>query len=228
MNILLPYLVSWLQEYGYLTLWLALYVASAGVPLPIGLVLLAAGAFASLGDFNIVLLAIIAISAAVCGDCTGYFIGRRWGTKVLDWFEHAQVRWMVTAQAVSRSRAYFGQYGGWAVFLSRFLVSALGGTINVLAGADPYPFRRFLLYDVFGETIGVVSSLVLGYFVGASWEALGDLLGGLSGLLVGLLVIAFLVVRIASMIRATKKAQLAERRNLPQVQRQESSSLLGD
>ena len=98
----------------------------------------------------------------------------------------------------------------------------------MLAGADPYPFRRFLLYDVFGAMIGAVSSLVLGYFVGASWEALGDLLGGLSGLLVGLLVIAFLVVRIASMIRATKKAQLAERRNLPQVQAQESNSLLGD
>jgi membrane-associated protein len=228
MSMLLPYLVSWLQEYGYLALWLAIYVASVGVPLPIGLVLLAAGAFASLGDFNIILLAIIAIGAAVCGDCTGYFIGHLWGTKVLDRLEHAQVRWIITAQAVSRSRAYFGQYGGWAIFLSRFLVSALGGIINVLAGADPYPFRRFLLYDVFGEMIGAVSSLVLGYFVGASWEALGDLLGGLSGLLVGLLVIAFLVVRIVFMLRATKKARLAETRNLSQAQPQESSSLLGD
>jgi membrane-associated protein len=228
MSMLLPYLVSWLQEYGYLALWLAIYVASVGVPLPIGLVLLAAGAFASLGDFNIALLAIIAISGSVCGDCTGYFIGRRWGTKVLDWLEHAQVRWMITAKAVARSRAYFGQYGGWAIFLSRFLVSALGGTINVLAGADPFPWRRFLLYDALGETIGAVSSLILGYFVGASWEALGDLLGSLSSLLVGILVIAFLVARIAFMIRATKKARLAEKRNLSQVQAHKTNPLPGD
>jgi hypothetical protein len=49
---LLPYLVNWLQEYGHLALWFAIYVASVGVSLPIAPVLLAEGTFASQGDFK--------------------------------------------------------------------------------------------------------------------------------------------------------------------------------
>jgi len=75
MNSSLVYLLNWLQEFGYPALWLAVFVVSAGAPLPIALVLLAAGAFASLGDFNIFLLALTALSAAVCGDSVGYLIG---------------------------------------------------------------------------------------------------------------------------------------------------------
>jgi membrane protein DedA with SNARE-associated domain len=35
--------------------------------------------------------------------------------------------------------------------------------MNLLAGAESYPFRSFLLYDVTGETLGAVIPLSLGY-----------------------------------------------------------------
>lgn len=192
MNATLIYLINWLQEFGYPALWLVVFVAAAGVPLPIALVLLAAGAFASLGDFNIFFLALTATSAAVCGDSVGYLIGRLWGTKVLDWLVQSRLRRFVSPQRVSRSRAYFERRGGLAIFLSRFLFSALGGVINLLAGADLYPFRNFLLCDVPGETLGAVIPLALGLFVGTSWEAMGNLLGGISALLLTLLVVGIL------------------------------------
>ena len=47
MSALLPYLVNWLQEYGYPALWGLVFVGAAGIPLPITLLLLAAGAFAA-------------------------------------------------------------------------------------------------------------------------------------------------------------------------------------
>ncbi len=45
-----------------------------GIPLPIGLILLGAGAFAALGDFDIVLLTLVAVTASACGDSMGYLI----------------------------------------------------------------------------------------------------------------------------------------------------------
>src|SRR5437588_10493679 len=98
MTIFLPHLISWLQQFGYPALWLMVFIASVGTPLPISLVLLAAGAFAALGDFNIVLLIITATSASVCGDSLGYFIGRNWGTKVLDWLEQSHARYLISPQ----------------------------------------------------------------------------------------------------------------------------------
>ena len=64
MSSLLPLLLHWLHEYGYAALWLTVFIAAVGVPLPISLVLLAAGAFAVRGDFNIALL--IGITLYLC------------------------------------------------------------------------------------------------------------------------------------------------------------------
>lgn len=210
MTTFLPFLISWLQEFGYPALWLVVFVASIGAPLPIGLILLAAGAFAALGDFNMLLLMLVATSASVCGDNVGYFIGWRWGSKVVDWLERSAMQRFIAPQLVARGREYFRRRGGWAIFLSRFLVSALGSVINLLAGADPYPYRRFLLYDACGDTIGVATSLVLGYICGASWEAMGDLLGALSGLILALLILIFLVMRLLKMLQRAKEQRLSQ------------------
>ncbi len=163
------------------------------------------------GDFNFVILAITATSAAVCGDTVGYWIGRCWGSKVLDWLERSRRFRLISPEVIARSRAYFGRRGGWAVFLSRFLFSALGGIINVLAGADPYPFRRFLLFDAGGEILGAVIPLGLGFLFGASLDIVGDLLSGISALLIGLLVViilAFYLLKLLPLV-AKKRAKQA-------------------
>ena len=48
MNTLVPLLINWLQQYGYPALWGCIFIASIGIPLPINLVYLAAGAFVSM------------------------------------------------------------------------------------------------------------------------------------------------------------------------------------
>jgi transmembrane protein TMEM174 (potassium channel) len=56
MSSLLSILLHELHKYGYPILWLIIFMAAVGLPLPASLVLLAAGAFAAHGDFNIALL----------------------------------------------------------------------------------------------------------------------------------------------------------------------------
>ncbi len=81
MSSLHPLPLHLLHEYGYPMLWLTVFIAAIGLPLPTSLVLLAAGAFAAHGDFNIALLIGIIITASSCGDNVGYFIGRSWGSR---------------------------------------------------------------------------------------------------------------------------------------------------
>lgn len=206
MSNLLSLLLTFLQNYGYLALWIVVFVAAVGIPIPITLLLLAAGAFAALGDFNIVLLFIISFSALVCGDNAGYWIGRIWGSKVLNWVEHSK-RWnrLIPSGKIAQSRQYFRQRGGWAIFLSRFLFSALGGVINLLTGSELYPYRYFLLFDISGEALGAIIPLMLGYIFGASWEAVGDVLGYSSFLMLSLLVVILLVTRLIRNARNLKR-----------------------
>ena len=206
---LLSLLLTFLQSYGYLALWITVYVAAVGIPIPITLLLLAAGAFAALGDFNILLLFVISFSALICGDNTGYWIGRIWGSRALNWIERSK-RWnrLIPPQRIVQSRQYFRQRGGWAIFLSRFLFSALGGIINLLSGSELYPYRYFLPFDCSGEALGAIIPLSLGYVFGASWEAVGDVLGYSSFLMLSLLIVIVLVSRLIKNARILKQTHV--------------------
>lgn len=209
MNNLLPYLLTLLQEYGYPILWLSIFIGALGIPLPNTLVLLAAGAFVALGNFNFALLFLVALSAFAVGDNCSYWIGRLWGSRVLGWLEGR----LIKPRTVERSRVYFHRLGNWAIFLSRFLVSALGGEINLLAGAELYPYRRFLVYDLAGEALGALIPLTLGYIFGASWDAVGGILGSFSLFLLALLVALFLGYQALQLwVRMRKAACLKRQR----------------
>jgi membrane-associated protein len=194
MSAWLPGLLTEIHTYGYLAVWLILFIAAVGVPLPVDLLLLAAGALSAGGHFNILLLALFAVSGSVGGDHLGYGIGRWWGHRLLTWLERSP-HWHVLAERVIvPAQAYFAQRGGWAIFLSRCLVSGLGGEINLLAGADCYAYRRFVLADVTGETLGAVIPLSLGYVSGARWKEVGNEWGLASlGALAALLLLVLLV-----------------------------------
>jgi membrane-associated protein len=208
---LLSLLLTFLQSYGYLALWITVFIAAIGIPIPITLLLLAAGAFAALGNFNFVLLFIISLSALICGDNTGYWIGRIWGSRVLNWIEHSK-RWnrLIPPRRIAQSRQYFRLRGGWAIFLSRFLFSALGGIINLLSGSELYPYRYFLLLDSSGEALGAIIPLSLGFVFGASWEAVGDVLGYSSFLILSLLIVIVLVSRLIKNARILKQANATD------------------
>jgi membrane-associated protein len=214
MNNLLHYLLTLLQEYGYPILWLSIFIGAVGIPLPNTLVLLAVGAFAALGNFQFILLFVVALSAFVAGDNVSYWLGRRWGSRVLRWMEGRLIR----AQTLERSRVYFDRLGGWAIFSSRFLVSALGGAINLLAGAQLYPYRRFLAYDIAGEAAGTVLLLTLGYVFGASWDAVGDVLGSFSFFIVALLValvLGYQTLRLFRRMRTIARTRKALKQSEP-------------
>ncbi len=176
-----------LQQYGYPALWLTICVAAVGAPIPVSVLLFASGAFSSLGDFNIFILLPVVITAFVTGDNLGYLLGRRVGTALLAWLERQKhFRW-ITSSALAQSQAYFKKSGGWTIFMTRVLFSALGGAINLVAGLEQYPYGKFLFWDIFGETLGALIPLSLGYAFAETWEEAASLFGAFSGLLLALL-----------------------------------------
>ncbi len=204
------FFIDALQHYGYPALWLVVFVAAAGAPISGSLLLFAAGAFAALGDLNIFILFPVALSAAVMGDNLTYFIGRRVGRPLLAWVERQKrFRW-ISPQALARGQIYFRRRGAWAIFITRFLIVVLGGPINLLAGLEKYPFRKFLLWDVCGQILSVIISLGLGYVFAASWEEVASLFGAFSSLLLIFLIAVVLAVVLVRKVRQRKDARTAQ------------------
>ena len=199
------FIIDALQQYGYPVLWLTVFVAAAGVPLSGTLLLFASGAFAALGDFNILILFPVALSAAVMGDNLGYLVGRRVGVPLLHWFERQKRFRIITPETLEKSRVYFRRRAAWTVFITRFLLVALGGPINLVAGLEQYPYPRFLLWDICGQFLGALIPLALGYIFAQSWEEVAGIFGAVSGLLLAFLVAVILVIVLVHNVRQKRR-----------------------
>ena len=201
------FFIDVLQLYGYPALWLIVFVAAAGAPISGSLLLFAAGAFASLGDFNIFMLFPIALSAAVMGDNLGYFIGRRVGMPLVGWLERQKRFRFITPQALERGRAYFRRRAAWTVFITRFLIVVLGGPVNLVAGLEQYPYHNFLFWDISGQILGAIIPLGLGFVFAKSWEEVAGIFGALSSLFLALLVVMILLAVLMRKMRQRRRAR---------------------
>src|SRR5205823_14837364 len=103
--------------------------AFVGFVFPGEIAVLLGGVLASRGRVSIAAVVIVAIAGAVIGDSVGYWVGERWGRRILD----ATVGRFVKREHFDRAQVFLARRGGPAVFLGRWTV-ALRVMVPGLAG----------------------------------------------------------------------------------------------
>lgn len=191
-------LLSLLTLYGLPALFVVLVVASAGVPLPVTLLLVAAGSFVEQGELKLWQVCAGAIAGAAAGDQIGYAAGRFGGRGLL----LKLTARFGGADVVARAEAFGRRWGGAGVFLSRWLFTPLGPWINLTSGAAQYPWLRFTVWDVAGEALWVVLYVSLGRLFSDRVQELADLLGNLVWVLLGALATVLLGWKVVGYFRA--------------------------
>ena len=174
-------LLAALSQYGLPVLFGVIAIAAAGVPLPVTLMLVAAGSFVELGEFKLWEVIAVASSAAVLGDQIGYTVGR-WGSHRI---AGRLRRRRNGAAKIAHAEAFAKRWGGTGVFFSRWLVTPLGPWLNLTSGMTGYLWTRFFFWDVLGEMLWVVLYVMLGKIFSGRVQALVDILGNLAWVIVG-------------------------------------------
>jgi membrane protein DedA with SNARE-associated domain len=171
-----------LDSYGPLTLGLAMLLGPLGVPLPTPLFALAAGAFVRQGSIHWAPTLLLALFGALVGDSLGYGAGRF----ARGWVE----RFFGRSAAWHKARGRFTHNGGWAVYITRFLLTPLAAPTNLIAGGSGYAYRHFLAYDVAGTLTFLLFFGGLGYAFGPQWQIVSQALSQYMGWVLGLIVAA--------------------------------------
>ncbi len=107
-----------------------------------------------------VLLVTIPI-AAIAGDQTGYWIGRKFGPPL---FNRPDSRFF-KREYVDQTAAFFEKHGPRAIILARF-VPIVRAFVPVMAGTSHMHYRTFLTYDIIGGILWGAGVTTLGYFLG--------------------------------------------------------------
>ena len=145
------------------------------------MLLIAAGAFSQQGILSWPITAALGWVGAIIGDAISFGIG----FYAKDWVNHRFSR-----SATWRSAKYtFEKRAGLAIYLTRFLVTALAIPINLIAGGSGIQFRRFMIYDSLGELTWIILYGGLGYLFGSQWELVSDFISNFGGLILGLVIL---------------------------------------
>jgi membrane protein DedA with SNARE-associated domain len=175
-------------RYGSPALFAIVAVAAAGLPLPVTLLLIITGSFVAQGTMNIGAAIVIAAAGSVLGDQAGYAVGR-WGSKALV----ARYKSLLgRAEKLRQLEARATKWGSAGIFFSRWLVSPLGPWINFASGAGEFPWLRFTIWDVVGETFGAALYIELGRIFSDRVQEVGSVLGDVTWAIVGILAAVFI------------------------------------
>lgn len=164
------HLLELVENYGvwvYAILFLIIFCETGLVVtpfLPGDSLLFVAGALAAsnvTGDFNIIILNIILITAAILGDGVNYTIGRFFGEKL---FSNPDSK-IFKQSYLEKTHQFYEKHGGKTIILARF-VPIVRTFAPFVAGMGHMGYKHFAAFNVIGGVIWVVLFTLLGYFVG--------------------------------------------------------------
>ncbi len=177
------FLLTQVINYGAPLIGLIILLGALGFPVGASVVVIAAGAFSQQGALDWYEVILVGLAGAVIGDMLSYGMGHY----AKDWVEKrfgASPAWINASQSFHKS-------AGLAIYLTRWLVTAVAIPTNWIAGGSGYKFSRFLLYDVGGELTWLVLYGGLGYWFGSQWELVYDFMSNFGGLTLGVVFFGF-------------------------------------
>ena len=179
--------VQFLVRHGYLVIFLWVLAEQAGLPVPSGPLLLAAGALSGTHRMNLLGALMLPILAVGICDTLWYQLGRRRGIKVLKLLCRISLE---PDSCLRRTQISFEKYGGWALVVAKF-VPGLNAMAPPLAGIIRMPWQRFLLFDGIGSLLWAGAYMGTGYVFSGELERVASRAAYLGEWLLVLLLAAF-------------------------------------
>jgi membrane protein DedA with SNARE-associated domain len=169
---------GYFAAHGYWTLFFALLLENAGIPLP-GETMLLFASFLAFSEHQLQLPWIIltGIVATTLGDNLGYSIGRRGGRPLLDRYVRVfSIRGQAVEKAIEKGEELFRRHGDLTIFVARFIFG-MRIIAGPLAGVLRMPWGKFVLFNFLGATTWVTVIAVAGYKFGEHWAELIKMVG---------------------------------------------------
>jgi membrane-associated protein len=174
--------LGWMAAYGAPMVAGMLYLGGLGIPLPATLIVIASGAFIRQNLLDAYSTPLLGYLGTIAGDASLYVVG---------YFASGWInRRFGQTSAWKSAHGLIERRGGVAIFLTRWLLTALALPVTLIAGSSGYHFRKFFGFVVLGELVWVLIYGGLGYAFGSQWELISDFISNFSGFVLGALAMA--------------------------------------
>lgn len=111
---------------------------------------------------GIIALNVVLIIAAIAGDTTGYWFGRKTGPRL---FARPDSR-LFKKEHLVKTQEFYEKHGGKTIILARWVPFARTFA-PIVAGIAQMPYREFMTFNITGGITWVMGCTLLGYFLGS-------------------------------------------------------------
>jgi membrane protein DedA with SNARE-associated domain len=160
-----------IERFTYLGIFLVLFMAGLGVPIPEEAPVLAAGILASQAVIRWWLALLVCFTGVLAGDTALYWVGHHWGEHIMEW---RLTRFVLTPAREKVLIEKYHRHGIKIVFAARF-VAGFRAAAFLTAGIVRIPFWKFLLVDGVAALVGVPLGFGVAYLF---TDQLPDILHG--------------------------------------------------
>lgn len=175
---------QFLIRHGLPLVFAAVFVEQLGLPLPAFPWLLAAGALAAAGKFNLASGILVAVVACLIPDVIWFYLGRYRGNRVLGFLCRISLE---PDSCVRRTQNVFTRYGLRGVVVAKF-ITGMSTVAPPLAGMAGVPIGKFLVFDASGALLYAGSLLFLGYLFSDQIEQIASAMSQIGGSALSLIV----------------------------------------
>jgi membrane-associated protein len=136
------------------------------------------------------------ILAAVIGNMFGYWFGNKTGASLYQ----KKDSFLFKRKHLDTTKAFYDKHGGKALVLGRFL-PIIRTFAPILAGVIKVDFKKFMIYNVIGALLWIVSIASIAYFLGIKFPEVENYL---AYIIIGLIVITAIPV-LLTYLKSKKK-----------------------
>ncbi|PST84800.1 alkaline phosphatase [Pedobacter yulinensis] len=159
-----------LKEGGFYVVLFVIFAETGlffGFFLPGDYLLFLAGMFVATGklDVNIFVMLAGLVIAAIMGNFTGYWFGRKTGPMLYQ----RKDTFFFKKRYLKSAEEFYKKQGAFALIMGRF-VPIVRTFAPICAGIVRLDFRKFAFYNIAGALIWIFSLTLLGYFLGKRFE----------------------------------------------------------
>ncbi len=160
-------IVQSVNSWGYLGIFLAMFLESSFFPFPSEVVMIPAGYLSSKGEMNLVLSILVGTLGSIAGAIFNYYLAISLGRKLL--LKYGKYLFL-DEKSLNKLESFFQKHGEISTFIGR-LIPGIRQYISLPAGLAKMNISKFTLYTALGAGIWMVVLTLIGYFIGEN-EAL--------------------------------------------------------
>ncbi len=181
-------LISLVEQFGYVGIWLGMTIESAAIPLPSEAIMGLAGYFVYQGKLNIYLAALAGAVGNITGSTILYSIGLYGGKpQLLKYGKYIGV----SEDEYDKGVEWIKKYGDKAVFFAQ-LMPIVRTYVSLPPGVLKMDFKKFIFYTFTGAYVWCFFLAYVAMRLGSHWEDIEKYMKGfqyviIAGILVGIL-----------------------------------------